>query len=224
MAFCRKCGAAMAEDDLVCAKCGTRINNAKDDLIDKLVKYKQLLSENEELDTMIRPQSEFPTSDESGYKKRSFIRYFWPFLAGAVGGGYLVYFLFTIVTVMSMSNAVLADQDVASRAMGDSMLGIIVALIVAGGIVFIGIKISKRKQDEFNSNADYMSREISERYQKGLLNEKMVRIYQENINNMRQYERIVPEPYRSSAKVGSIINILNEDKAQSVEEAILLLG
>ena len=104
------------------------------------------------------------------------------------------------------------------------MLGIIVALIVAGGIVFIGIKISKRKQDEFNSNADYMSREISERYQKGLLNEKMVRIYQENINNMRQYERIVPEPYRSSAKVGSIINILNEDKAQSVEEAILLLG
>lgn len=224
MAFCRKCGAAMAEDDLVCAKCGARINNAKDDLIDKLVKYKQLLSENEELDTMIRPQSEFPSSDESGYKKRSFIRYFWPFLVGAVVGGYLVYFLFTIVTVMSMSSAVVNSQNAASRAMGDSLLGIILGLVIAAAIVFIGIKICKRKQAEFNSNADYMSREISERYQKGLLNEKMVRIYQENINNMRQFERIVPEPYRTSAKVGSIIDILNEDKAQSVEEAILLIG
>ena len=224
MAFCRKCGAAMAEDDLVCAKCGTRINNAKDDLIDKLIKYKQLLSENEELDTMIRPQSEFPASDESGYKKKSFMRYFWPFLVGAVLGGYLVYFLFTIVTVLSMSNAVLDSQNAASRAMGDSLLGIILGLVIAAAIVFIGIKICKRKQAEFNSNADYMSREISERYQKGLLNEKMVRIYQENINNMRQYERIVPEPYRTSAKVGSIIDILNDDKAQSVEEAILLIG
>lgn len=224
MAFCRKCGAAMAEDDLVCAKCGTRINNAKDDLIDKLIKYKQLLSENEELDTMIRPQSEFPSSDESGYKKKSFMRYFWPFLVGAVLGGYLVYFLFTIVTVMSMSSVVVNSQNAASRAMGDSLLGIVVALFVAAAIVFIGIKICKRKQADFNSNAEYMSREISERYQKGLLNEKMVRIYQENINNMRQYERIVPEPYRTSAKVGSIIDILNEDKAQSVEEAILLIG
>ena len=224
MAFCRKCGAAMAEDDLVCAKCGTRINNAKDDLIDKLIKYKQLLSEHEELDTMLRPQSEFPASDESGYKKKSFMRYFWPFLVGAVLGGYLVYFLFTIVTVLSMSNAVLDSQNAASRAMGDSLLGIILGLVIAAAIVFIGIKICKRKQAEFNSNADYMSREISERYQKGLLNEKMVRIYQENINNMRQYERIVPEPYRTSAKVGSIIDILNDDKAQSVEEAILLIG
>ena len=75
MAFCRKCGAAMAEDDLVCVKCGTKVANGKDDLIDKLVKYKQLLSENEELDTMIRPQSEFPTS-EPVFKKRSFMKYF----------------------------------------------------------------------------------------------------------------------------------------------------
>ena len=69
-----------------------------------------------------------------------------------------------------------------------------------------------------------MIREASERYQKGLLNEKMVNLYQENINTMRQYEHIVPEPYRSSSKVGSILNLLKEDKAQTVEEAIMILG
>ena len=69
-----------------------------------------------------------------------------------------------------------------------------------------------------------MIREASERYQKGLLNEKMVNLYQENINTMRQYERIVREPYRSSSKVGSILNLLKEDKAQTVEEAIMILG
>ena len=45
MAFCRKCGEFMADDDLVCVKCGTKVKTAKDDLIDKLVRYKQLLSE-----------------------------------------------------------------------------------------------------------------------------------------------------------------------------------
>ena len=221
MAFCRKCGAAMAEDDLVCVKCGTKVANGKDDLIEKLVKYKQLLSENEELDTMIRPQSEFPTS-EPVFKKRSFMKYFWPFLVGGVVGGYLVYILSSVIIVATTASAY--SQATASSALGDAFVGFILALVVAAAIIFIGVKISKSKQEAHNSNAEYMMREASDRYQKGLMNQKMVNIYQENINNMRQYERLVPEPFRSSAKVGSIINLLQEDKAQTVEEAIMMLG
>ncbi len=221
MAFCRKCGEFMADDDLVCVKCGTKVANGKDDLIDKLVKYKQLLGENEELETMIRPQSEFPTS-EPVFKKRSFMKYFWPFLIAAVVGGYLVYMLSSVIIVATTTSAY--SQATASSVLGDAFVGLILALIVAAAIAFIGVKISKSKQEAHNSNAEYMMRETSERYQKGLMNQKMLNIYQENINEMRQYERIVPEPYRSSAKVGSIINLLNEDKAQTVEEAIMLLG
>ena len=221
MAFCRKCGEFMADDDLVCVKCGTKVANGKDDLIDKLVKYKQLLGENEELETMIIPQSEFPTS-EPVFKKRSFMKYFWPFLIAAVVGGYLIYMLSSVIIVATTTSAY--SQATASSVLGDAFVGLILALIVAAAIAFIGVKISKSKQEAHNSNAEYMMRETSERYQKGLMDQKMLNIYQENINEMRQYERIVPEPYRSSAKVGSIINLLNEDKAQTVEEAIMLLG
>ena len=56
------------------------------------------------------------------------------------------------------------------------------------------------------------------------MNEKLVNLYQENINTMRQYERFVPEKYRTSALVGSILDILKEDKAETVEEAITMLG
>lgn len=221
MAFCRKCGEFMADDDLVCVKCGTKVANVKDDLIEKLEKYKQLLGENEELKTMIRPQSEFPTS-EPVFKKRSFMKYFWPFLVGAVVGGYLIYMLSSVIIVATTASAY--SQATASSVLGDAFIGLILALIVAAAIAFIGVKISKSKQEAHNSNAEYMMRETSERYQKGLMNQKMLNIYQENINDMRQYERIVPEPYRSSAKVGSILNLLKEDKAQTVEEAISMLG
>lgn len=221
MAFCRKCGEFMADDDLVCVKCGTKVANGKDDLIDKLVKYRQLLSENEELETMIRPQSEFPTA-EPVFKKRSFMKYFWPFLVGGVVGGYLVYMLSSVMIVATTTSTY--SQATASSVLGDAFIGLILALIVAAAIIFIGVKISKNKQEAHNSNAEYMMRETSERYQKGRLNERMVNLYQENINTMRQYERFVPEQYRTSAKVGSIIDLLNEDKAQTVEEAIMLLG
>ena len=221
MAFCRKCGEFMADDDLVCVKCGTKVANAKDDLIEKLAKYKELLGENEELMTMIRPQSEFPTA-EPVFKKRSFMKYFWPFLVGGVVGGYLVYMLSSVMIVATTTSTY--SQATASSVLGDAFIGLILALIVAAAIIFIGVKISKNKQEAHNSNAEYMMRETSERYQKGRLNERMVNLYQENINTMRQYERFVPEQYRTSAKVGSIIDLLNEDKAQTVEEAIMLLG
>lgn len=222
MAFCRKCGEFMADDDLVCVKCGTKVKTAKDDLIDKLVRYKQLLSECEELKTMMKPQNSYVSDEPTVYKTRSFMRYFWPFLVGAVVGGYLIYMLSSVIIVSSVSSAY--SQATASSVLGDAFIGLILALIVAVAIAFIGVKISKSKQAAFNSNAEYMMRQADERRQAAQDNQKILNVYQENVTEMHLYEHLVPEQYRTSAKVGTIIDLLKEDKAETVEEACSLFG
>ena len=222
MAFCRKCGEFMADDDLVCVKCGTKVKTAKDDLIDKLVRYKQLLSECEELKTMMKPQNSYVSDEPTVYKTRSFMRYFWPFLVGAVVGGYLIYMLSSVILVASVSSDY--SQATASSVLGDAFIGLILALIVAVAIAFIGVKISKSKQAAFNSNAEYMMRQADERRQAAQDNQKILNVYQENVTEMHLYEHLVPEQYRTSAKVGTIIDLLKEDKAETVEEACSLFG
>lgn len=222
MAFCRKCGEFMADDDLVCVKCGTKVKTAKDDLIDKLVRYKQLLSECEELKTMMKPQNSYVSDEPTVYKTRSFMRYFWPFLVGAVVGGYLIYMLSSVIIVSTVSSAY--SQATASSVLGDAFIGLILALIVALAIAFIGVKISKSKQAAFNSNAEYMMRQADERRQAAQDNQKILNVYQENVTEMHLYEHLVPEQYRTSAKVGTIIDLLKEDKAETVEEACSLFG
>jgi hypothetical protein len=222
MAFCRKCGEFMADDDLVCVKCGTKVKTAKDDLIDKLVRYKQLLSECEELKTMMKPQNSYVSDEPTVYKTRSFMRYFWPFLVGAVVGGYLIYMLSSVIIVATASSAY--SQATASSVLGDAFIGLILAIIVAAAIAFIGVKISKSKQAAFNSNAEYMMRQADERRQAAQDNQKILNVYQENVTEMHLYEHLVPEQYRTSAKVGTIIGLLKEDKAETVEEACSLFG
>ena len=222
MAFCRKCGEFMADDDLVCVKCGTKVKTAKDDLIDKLVRYKQLLSECEELKTMMKPQNSYVSNEPTVYKTRSFMRYFWPFLVGAVVGGYLIYMLSSVIIVATVSSDY--SQATASSVLGDAFIGLILALIVAVAIAFIGVKISKSKQAAFNSNAEYMMRQADERRQAAQDNQKILNVYQENVTEMHLYEHLVPEQYRTSAKVGTIIDLLKEDKAETVEEACSLFG
>ena len=88
----------MEDGDHVCLKCGTVVGNenekdVKKELINNLSEYQTLLSECEELETMIKPQGNFPVTESVSFKKKSFIRYFWPFIIGAAGGFYLVYML-----------------------------------------------------------------------------------------------------------------------------------
>lgn len=234
MLFCRKCGGPMEDGDHVCLKCGTVVGNenekdVKKELINNLSEYQTLLSECEELETMIKPQGNFPVTESVSFKKKSFIRYFWPFIIGAAGGFYLVYMLAMVISTYSAFNSYnpytsnVSEESVKMSMMGDFMIGWIAAVIVALAVIFIGIKISKKKQAAFNSNIDKMTTEISERYKKGLLNQKMIDLHTQNTNKMRFYEDLVPEDYRTSSLVASIINILKEDRAQTVEEAIQLI-
>ena len=194
-------------------------------LVSKLERYKDLLAENEELETMIKPQSSFPVTEEMNFKKRSFMKYFWPFLVAAPVVGYIITFISSMMTVSSVSaydQFNVSEQEArmaASRAISDSIGGYAVALIVVAAIIIFGIVISKRKQAEFNSSADFMNREASERYQKGLENQRMINLQQSNIQEMHQYESLVPNEYRTAIRVGKIIEFIKNGDADTVEDA-----
>lgn len=242
MAFCKKCGALIPFANGVCSKCGTKATAggsgknklefasgnsgfAKSVTIDQLEKYLQLLCDNEELQTMMKPQSNFPSTPDSGYKKRSFMFYFWPFLVGGIVGGYGVYILATLITVQNAASKALYTNSQAASAslMGDAFAGYIVAIIVAAAIIFVGVKIAKRKQTDFNKNADYMIEQAKERYNQGVQNQRMLDLFQQNMGEMRKYESLVPMNLRNPSGVGAIIDLLKEDKAQTIEEACAML-
>ncbi|MCR5341033.1 MAG: zinc ribbon domain-containing protein [Saccharofermentans sp.] len=235
MLFCRKCGGPMEDGDHVCLKCGTVVGQENEaekekELIRQLSEYQTLLSECEELETMIKPQSNFPSAQPRPAGKKSFIRYFWPFIIGAAGGYIVVYVLATMISMYSNISSYnpykpgAASKGELEMAMfGDIMLGYVVAIIVAVAIIIIGIKIARSKQKTYNSGIDRMNDELSERYRKGLLNEKMIALHTENVHKMALYEDLVPEEYRTARQVASLIGILKEDKAQTVEEAIRLI-
>ncbi len=189
-------------------------------LIKKMERYKELLSENEELKAMIKPQNNFPTTLETNFQKRSFIKYFWPFLAGGVGAASVVYFVVALIIVLSTPSAVRYAQG---YNMGDAYAGYIVAIIIGAVIIFFGAKIAKKKQAEFNNNAEMMNREMAERYNKGLENQRMIDLFQKNLGEMKQYEQLVPQDCRTSDKVSAIIEVLKEGRAESIEDACILI-
>lgn len=194
-------------------------------LVSKLERYKDLLAENEELETMIKPQSSFPVTEEINFKKRSFMKYFWPYLVAAPVIGYIINFissLMTVDTVNTYDQFNVSEEEArmaASRILSDAIVGYAVAIIVVAAIIIFGIVISKRKQAEFNSSADYMNREASERYQKGLENQRMINLQQSNIQEMHQYESLVPKEYRTAIRVGKIIEFIKNGDADTVEDA-----
>lgn len=245
MDTCKACGTILPFAGMKCPKCGFSkdgenaapaggparpFNSDKHILIMNLTKFRDLLSENEELQRMIKPQSEFPRQDEQVYKKRTLMKFFWPFLVGGIGAGILVYIISMIIMVSTVMNAgtqpsmTQAQIDTyTSHAVTDIYGGYFVAIIVALAIIFLGLWLSRKKRDAFNSNADMMNRIASERYQQGLKNERMIDIYQDNLANMRRFETLVPEEYQTSEKVSLIIEALKEGPAETVEDAIAML-
>ena len=245
MDTCKACGTILPFAGMKCPKCGFSkdgdnaapaggparpFNSDKHILIMNLTKFRDLLSENEELQRMIKPQSEFPRTDEQVYKKRTLMKFFWPFLVGGIGAGVLVYIISMIIMVSTVMNAgtqpsmTQAQIDTyTSHAVTDIYGGYFVAIIVALAIIFLGLWLSRKKRDAFNSNADMMNRIASERYQQGLKNERMIDIYQDNLANMKRYETLVPEEYQTSEKVSLIIEALKEGPAETVEDAIAML-
>jgi hypothetical protein len=203
-----------------CGKCGALVSTPtadayrKNSLIRDLTRFRELLLEVTELNTMIRPQSDFPVSDSIVFKKKSFMRYFWPFLVGGVAGGSILYMVVTLITfysTMQQANNIVSRSDasrLSSNMMSDIYIGYFVCVLVALGIIIIGIKISKSKQAAFNKNADMMIREQTENYQKGLKNQKMIDIKNDDLREIRKYEPLVPEEYQDPDSIAKIIELI----------------
>ena len=220
---CPKCG--MKPQDFTSAS-----ESPKTILITKLQRYRELLGETEELKRLIRPQSEFPMYESSDYKKRSLMKFFWPFLVGGIGSYIVIAVVACIIAVNSVyvkgSYALSSSQyAITQKEMADTIYsGVIVGLIVCLGIILIGLKISRRKRDDFNKNADYMNMQKTEKFREGQKNQKMIDIYQEDINEMYKYEQLVPKGYRTIPQIDRIIELIDADQAATVEEACAMMG
>ena len=223
--------------ETVCNRCGTPVGaediaaQGKAEVVKKLQRYCELLSETEELKSKIKPQSSFPMYAENYYKKRSFMKFFWPFMVGGIAAGFLVYIISIVISVTSIVNdydmysSYSSTSDMATNHIAGNVYGgYFVGLIVCAAIIVLGIFVSKKKQAAFNSNADFMNMQQTEKVKQGQMNQKMIDIYQEDIQEMHKYESLVPEEYRTFMKVSKIIELLKSDQAQTIEEAINLLG
>ncbi len=234
MLFCRKCGSIMEDNDHICLNCGTEVgkenpSELKQDLIKRLSEYQTLLADNEELETMIKPQSNFPASLPTAFKKRSFIGFFWPFIVGGALSFFGIYILAIVISTFSNLNSYnpytssASANTIKANLVGDIYVGYFVAIIVAVAVIVIGIKVSKAKQRAFNGGVERMEAEVTDRYNKGLLNQKMIELHTDNERKIRLFGDMVPEEYRTASQVASIIGLLKEDKASTIEEACALL-
>ena len=236
MIKCPNCGAPMGDNASSCGKCGALISTPTSDafrkntLIRDLTRFRDLLLEVEELNTMIRPQSDFPLTNNNEFKKKSFMRYFWPFLVGGIAGGSILYMIVAMITfysTMKQANYIVSRADannLSASMVSDIYIGYIACFIAALGIILIGVKIAKSKQAAANKEVDMLMREQSEKYQKGLKNQKMIEIQTDDLREIRKLEPLVPEEYQDPDSLTKIIDLIKNDKATTVEEACALLG
>lgn len=235
MINCKQCGAPMGDNAITCGKCGTPTDRApeiiRDDLLKKLERFKSLLSEASDLGSRIRPQSEFPSAPNGDFKKRTLMKYLWPYLVGGIGAASILYIVIVIVTMVSAvdsgnyrySRYGTSSIDPSSF-MGSIYGGYFLAALVGVAIIFIGIIIAKKKRNSFNTNADYMIREFNQKYQEGVRNQQMSDRLNKLIGEMAQYEYLVPTEYQDCENLGKIIDLIKSGKAYTVEEAISQLA
>ena len=69
-----------------------------------------------------------------------------------------------------------------------------------------------------------MNMQKTEKFREGQKNQKMIDIYQEDINEMYKYEQLVPKEYRTVPQLTRIIELIENDQAATVEEACTIMG
>ena len=217
MAYCKKCGAYITKEDEFCGKCGTKQstgefdqNMDKKDLLKKLDEYRLLLDEYEYLKDKVKPQESFPSYEENTFKKRSFIRYFWPFLVIGLGAFYLIY----------MAAALLGGYNKDAITL---LLGILFAIIAAVIIIVFGFKVAKRKQAEVNREADMMNEIARERVAKADANQRNLDRLNQLVEKKYYYDPLVPEEYRDFDHVAKIEELIMQNKADTIEEACSII-
>lgn len=215
MAICWKCGTIIGDGAEFCPKCGPGSNGAgssdeRSVLIKKIDEYRLLLDEYEFLSKNVEPQSKFQDeSEDPSLKKRSFFKFFWPFLV--------------ISAIILYATGALLSVYV-NFAHGRDVLTVLVAPFLGMGfaavLIVFGIKYSKRKQKEMNSRAETLTSIQNEKHLLALANQKKIDRLAELEPKKAQLDTLVPEGYRDFDHVAKIEELIIEGKASSIEEAI----
>ena len=213
MVNCWKCGAVLNEGEDFCSKCGLRIRgfdkpSDKADLIKKLDEYRLLLDEYEYIVATVQPQDNFPREEgQTAFKKRSFFRFFWPFLVIAA------VILYVVGALTSLFGT--ASKDVVTLLLG-TLLGVVMAVVV---IVF-GVKVAKRKQADVNGKAEEMDELAKDRYNRGVANQKKIDRLAVLEEKKDKLDPLVPVGFRDFDHVAKIEEMIMKNRADSIEEAI----
>jgi uncharacterized membrane protein len=216
MGTCWKCGALLKEGEEFCSSCGLRLTGFgkpgnRSELVKKLDDYRNLLDEYEYLVQTVKPVDNFPKEEEqTAFKRRSFFRYFWPFLIIATGLFYLIYLASSFVAVI--------NQD----EMG-YLLGAFLGIIIVAVIIVFGYKVARRKQKDNNEKADDMSSLARERYNQGVANQKKLERLAQLEDKKIIMDPIVPEEYRDFDSVARIEELIMQNKAETIDEAIAII-
>ena len=213
MVKCWKCGAMLSDEEEFCSSCGLRIKgfdkpSGKAELIKKLDEYRLVLDEYEYIVATVQPQINFPQEEgQTEFKKRSFFRFFWPFLVIAA------VILYVIGCLASLFGT--ANKDVVTLLLG-SLLGVVVAVV----IIIFGVKVAKRKQADVNRKAEEMDEIAKERYNRGVANQKKIERLAVLEDKKEQLDPLVPEGFRDFDSVAKIEEMIMKNRAESIEDAI----
>lgn len=216
MGFCKKCGAYYEDYDEICYQCGAKISDPdevsdKEELVEKLDKYRLILDEYEYLKAIVKPSENYASFREQKQGKRSFIRFFWPFL--------VISFL-TFWIIKAGSNTICA----AGSCTRYSFIGLLVAIAISLVIVLYGYGFAKNKQAEVNRDADIMNALTMDLYTIGQANQEKLNRLNELTREKSKYDHLVPEGWRDFDHVAKIQELIMQDKAASVEEAIAIIN
>ncbi len=192
---------------------------ANQELIARLKEYRDLLAETEELGAFIKSPGDTHTTPPAPLKKKTFMRFFWPWMVAAIIAFYVVYMATAFIAMQSTIRTAGTARLAFSQMMGDTMAGMICAAIVVIIIILFGIRVAKRKRNYSNRETEYLNKIADEKYNRGMANQKAIKILEEDIIKAHEFEPLVPAGYRTSEKVGIIIDLISSGKAETVEEA-----
>ena len=218
MAYCRKCGAKLKDDDVFCYMCGESVNIETDSVSSPTSKEESIaLAENlkAEFSALEKLQKEIVDNQTRlgrpvvyNDRRYSAFRFFWPFLIYAYLALNVIYI---IGAVISASNQ---DQ-------GGMVLGFFIGLAAAAGLLIYGGSYAGNKRDRLNkeiSDEEYQKRkrykELAER-----TNVLITRLNNRKIDNLE----LVPVQFRTKHHMERVIALLQSDRAANFSEALKML-
>ena len=219
MGFCKKCGAYYDEYDEFCYHCGAKIESSdeatdittdKEKLIKDLDDYRLILDEYEYLKANVKPEGSYSSFQESTSRKKSFIRYFWPFTV-------ISFIAFCVIYAGSRS---ICDAHSCQRY---TFIGLIAAIAVSLVIILYGYGFAKKKQSEVNRDIAIMNALTMDMHIIGQANQEKLNRLKELSSEKSKYDQLVPAGYRDFDHVAKIEELIMRDKAASVEEACRMI-